>query len=739
MPNKSDEPKNVETEERKYLKPVAWLGGRDLLANLKYFLLFAAFKGKLDPRDWMTAAVFPPPDKVLETDIWGKAYVDAFNKSYRDVETIEEFWFDYFADSGDGMTAGYALAYLCMSDLQVTLPNGSAPSREHTAAGEIRSRLARGDKLKQIADDYRDTAPREITRLLYEGANRDAIIKFIENSIPGIVSFAQPRAEAGQRSTTLPRGAFLFVGGDTSYHVADFAGLGLRFQKTFQWAATDLGIDIESEAEERRRPIFGVPGNHDYYDMVDGFNRQFRQPLTKEKNYINLPRRGMPPQLQLPTFKRVQMASYVAIKLPFDWWFWGVDSELPRVDLRQQDFFKRSYSENNPAGAKQQQIEHLGHEPTEEERELLRKRLERYPHGDIWPFPKKLIIATSEPAVVEGRREPEDGKTPQAFRFLDLRRPFLYPKGPLDENNDVWRQEEELEVVDFDCRLDISGDVHHYARYWGSEEFGGHYASVVSGGGGASMSPTQTDYEEVKAQAIYPSKEASTRVINKELFKPWVVIRGGNIWLVGLIIGIIVYFGASFPESHYDFTESLVDTLLTTPDFTRPLGWPGDVWQILCQWFFQFRAAGAFSVVKLSFLLLVATSAIAVAGAGYARWLFERLTRTHDWVYDKLHNLKFKLKEKHNKPRPENAPTKEEYKRFLNHIERQVRLPVPRTQWWAFLGSVCWECPGDRCVLARRDKHDRHCALLGLRWINGRCGAAPGGDLEVFKRFGGQI
>ena len=89
MPNQTDKPKDVETEERKYLKPVAWLGGRDLLANLKYFLLFAAFKGKLDPRDWMTAEVFPPPEKELEGDAWGTAYVDRFNRSYRDVAEPE--------------------------------------------------------------------------------------------------------------------------------------------------------------------------------------------------------------------------------------------------------------------------------------------------------------------------------------------------------------------------------------------------------------------------------------------------------------------------------------------------------------------------------------------------------------------------------------------------------------------------------------------------------------------------
>src|SRR6266576_4461254 len=110
-------------EKRQYRKPVAWLGGRDLLANLKYFLLFAAFKGKLDPRDWMNAEVFPGPlpnedDKQYERE---KKYAEDFRGSFAGLNEKEEFWFDYFADSGDGMTAGYAIAYLCMSDLTVNM------------------------------------------------------------------------------------------------------------------------------------------------------------------------------------------------------------------------------------------------------------------------------------------------------------------------------------------------------------------------------------------------------------------------------------------------------------------------------------------------------------------------------------------------------------------------------------------------------------------------------------------
>lgn len=694
MPNQSDKQEDVKTDERSYLKPVAWLGGRDLLANLKYFLLFAAFKGKLDPRDWMTAQVFPPAEKDLQ-DLsgWRGEYVEDFKKSFRKDPETDEFWFDYFADSGDGMTAGYALAYLCLSDLQAKLPTAGSISPADLAAGEIRSRLAKGDKLKQIAADYRGTAPPEILRQLDLTADRENLIKSIEDSTAGVVSISETGATL-DGFTPLPRGAFLFVGGDTSYHVADFGGLGLRFQKVFEWAFQDLEEVLgEAEAdrrykkEENRRPIFGVPGNHDYYDMVDGFNRQFREPMTRETNLINLPGRGMRPQLQLPGFKRVQTATYAAIELPFDWWFWGVDSELPRVDLRQQEFFRRVYADSNPEEAEKQVKEYLGGEPTAEQKLRLKRRLARYPYGDRWPIPRKLIVATSEPCTVEGRREPPDGKTPTAFYFLDLTRPFLYSGGPLDHNNRIRAREEELGLVDFECRLDISGDVHHYARYWGDEVSGGHYVSVVSGGGGASMSPTQTDYGEVEAQALYPSKQASTRVVNKELFKPWVVIRGGNIWLLGFLMAIISYFGASFPEPHYNFTKSLVGTLLGIPGEIDGLGFWAGLKQTFSSWVYQFQAAGAFPVVKLSLLMMTSCAAIIVAG-GYARWLFERLTQTHDWVNDKLQNISHKLGSEAAKAKAseENKPTQEEYKKFLSVIENQTSADIPKQRVAAFWG-----------------------------------------------------
>ena len=89
-------------------KPVAWLLGRDLIASLQGTLLYAAFGSKLDPREWMNAEIIP----------------------IEDAGQTGECWFDYIADSGDGMKATYSIAYLCMSNLYVKELLEEMPSKE---------------------------------------------------------------------------------------------------------------------------------------------------------------------------------------------------------------------------------------------------------------------------------------------------------------------------------------------------------------------------------------------------------------------------------------------------------------------------------------------------------------------------------------------------------------------------------------------------------------------------------
>src|SRR6266403_3639655 len=149
-----------------FSKPVAWLLGRQLISSVKWMLLYAAYQGRLDPRNWMHSEPY----------------------SFRTFSD-PEFWFDYLADSGDGQRAMYSISYLCPSDLWVDVSSVKTPT--------INSR-----------------------------------VKF---------------AEEGPQTFRLPRGEFLFVGGDTAYHIADYPTLAYRFQLPFHWAATDLGPEQFTE------------------------------------------------------------------------------------------------------------------------------------------------------------------------------------------------------------------------------------------------------------------------------------------------------------------------------------------------------------------------------------------------------------------------------------------------------------------------------------------------------------
>lgn len=418
--------------------PVSWLFGRQFVATLKWVLLYTAFKGKLDARDWMKAEVIPDKDS-------SPAEIDRFwrdwNENWQEAEdgntdSTKEFWFDYISDTGDGQKAMYSVAYLALSDLAVS----QNPRLEET------------------------------------------------------VEFVQQPDQIDGGKLLLPRGTFLFVGGDTSYHISDYATLGNRFQNPFWWAVDDLKDKARSVMGKTARLLFGIPGNHDYYDSLDGFNRQFRRPATGD----NADAGSRPPQLSIPTFKRRQEASFIALRLPFDWWFWGLDMEGGEIDFRQLEFFTG-----------------------------LR---EKY-------APRKLIVATPAPTTVFGKLATEGESQSKSFAALGLERPFLKNSGPLAADK---------------CRVDLAGDIHHYVRYWGGRPASGevsNYTSVVSGGGGAFFHPTQTTIREVKPQAVYPPPEVSRAEVADQIVKLKNIWDGGWVWLFGGLMAIALFFAASFPES----------------------------------------------------------------------------------------------------------------------------------------------------------------------------------------------
>src|SRR5262249_40855142 len=111
-------------------KAVSWLLGPQLIASLKWVALYIAFKGKLDPRDWMSAELF-------EFDIEHRSNMST---------TADEFWFDYAADTGDAQRATYSIGYLCLCNLWADESRAGA-SVDFEPNGTNSVRLPRGEFL----------------------------------------------------------------------------------------------------------------------------------------------------------------------------------------------------------------------------------------------------------------------------------------------------------------------------------------------------------------------------------------------------------------------------------------------------------------------------------------------------------------------------------------------------------------------------------------------------------------
>ena len=406
-----------------------------------------------------------------------------------EAEAKSEFWFDYMSDVGDGTKAMYGIAYLALSNLWTKLDASSTQLPQERADLEVSTRQ--------------------------EG-----------------------------RTFRLPRGEFLFIGGDTAYHASDYLSLVNRIQRPFNYAYVDLKSQNLISDDEPRRPVFGIPGNHDYYDQIDGFRRQFRKPTREEGPLPPKRSGGNFAQLTLAGFRRVQEASYVALRLPFDWWLWGLDTESvsdrreQHLDRRQEHFFKNLSKDGNKFKA-----------------------------------PDKLILATSAPSTVFGQIAGEDNqRTSKPLKSIGISRPFLPKNSDLSTSGDA-------ELKTGQCRLDLSGDVHHYARYWGPKSdtvprkhntapqpSANSYASVVSGAGGAFHHPSTTYDNEICEQVLYPPEDVSRKAVADRLFKFWNVLHGGYVWLAGLIIAFTIYFGVTVPKSSREFISNfgILNTLRLT-------------------------------------------------------------------------------------------------------------------------------------------------------------------------------
>ncbi|MDB4997545.1 MAG: calcineurin-like phosphoesterase family protein, partial [Myxococcaceae bacterium] len=193
--------------------------------------------------------------------------------------------------------------------------------------------------------------------------------------------FADYTNSAGR---SLPRGDVLLFGGDTAYPVATAEEIEQRLLDPFN--------DVLADHDDgRRRVLLGIPGNHDWYDGLDGFARMFRKGarghaqkspepaelaatrragrgrvgrsaglvarslhLDEVGGIIGLVRGAAgsvkaffkgssvrrKKRLVLAGYEPVQEATFWALPLAPGLAMWGADRQLRKVDFRQRSFFQ---------------------------------------------------------------------------------------------------------------------------------------------------------------------------------------------------------------------------------------------------------------------------------------------------------------------------------------------------------------------------------------------------------------
>ncbi len=122
----------------------------------------------------------------------------------------------------------------------------------------------------------------------------------------------------------LRRADLVILGGDQVYPVASTDAYARRLVFPFNQAARNLYGKRIGELESVRRPIFLIPGNHDWYDSLAAFVRRFCHGRS------------------LGAFRTKQRRSYWIVELGEGWEIWAADIQLGRdVDATQFQFFTR--------------------------------------------------------------------------------------------------------------------------------------------------------------------------------------------------------------------------------------------------------------------------------------------------------------------------------------------------------------------------------------------------------------
>jgi hypothetical protein len=326
----------------------------------------------------------------------------------------------------------------------------------------------------------------------------------------GRMVFGEYTIDDDGQTITLPRGDILLFGGDTAYPVATADEIHSRLLQPWNEVLRE-SVDVRKTP----RVLLGIPGNHDWYDGLDGFARFFRrrmdspEPRDPARGPQSLPqprrarsvgllarvlhldelgeivqlfagafrgirafwrgrgirRRG---RLTLHGYEAVQESSYWALPLAPGLDLWGVDRQLGGLDYRQRGYFRN-------------RREDVGKD------------------AGIW-------FVAPDPAIAFG--EPwELGERMLAACQLSL----------------------EDDRVLYQC-----GDMHQYERRAQNESL-----HVIAGGGGAFLHGTRIVADPKPAAAAYPDGPTTRRLALQVPFRLMLGRAGYLIHMAAFLVGTL--------------------------------------------------------------------------------------------------------------------------------------------------------------------------------------------------------
>jgi hypothetical protein len=278
----------------------------------------------------------------------------------------------------------------------------------------------------------------------------------------------QRQLYVGGVNGSLPRPGLLVFGGDEVYPVASPTGYDNRFRGPYTAALPYMSADNPK--------LLAIPGNHDWYDGLTNFMRFF---CPADPNWIG----GR---------KAEQTRSYFAVRLPHDWWLWGIDIQFDAyIDDPQIRYFK-SVAAQMGAGS-------------------------------------RLILCTGKPSWTEVNIDPH------AYRNL------------------AFLESRVIRKFHINLLLSISGDSHHYAHY--VSEHGTHKITAGGGGAflhpthhlddslRVPIDPSSDKVETYRLRVRYPEASTSRRLSLEALRLP---LTNPQFMLLPALIYLVISWASQF-------------------------------------------------------------------------------------------------------------------------------------------------------------------------------------------------